>query len=141
MQQIHIRFCSVDEQAGVIFLQFATDESLPLIEQSTMHGFFPAQHQTFDMEALLPLMAEFGRQVVMQQEAINQNSFTADQANQFKQLVGSTKAVPISDFTTGQSADLYNVAPIQSSNVQIDQMRNIVLEILAEEGLIPGALK
>lgn len=144
MNKVHIKFSGIDENSGAIFLQFATDETLHLIEQSTIHGFFPSQYKTHEINDLLPLMAEFGYQMLSQQTAINENKFTQDQANSFNQLIGTIQAVPVDSLPTQPSSEQgnqYNLDSTKNPNSQVDQMRNIVLEILAEEGLILGKVK
>lgn len=144
MSSIYIKFSGLDENSGVIFLQFATDETLLQIDKSTIHGFFPSQYNTHDVEKLIPLMAEFGHQMLNQQAAINKNKFSQEQVAKFNQLMGTTQVVPInsslSQITTAQ-ANQYDLESSQNVNGQVDQMRNIVLEILAEEGLILGKVK
>lgn len=144
MSNIHIKFSGIDENSGVIFLQFATDETLYLIDQSTIHGFFPSQYKTYEINELLPLMAEFGHQMLSQQAVVNENKFTQVQVDSFNQLVGTTQLVPISSYPTQDSSrpdNQYDVDSAKNPNSQVDQMRNIVLEILAEEGLIIGKVK
>jgi len=144
LSSIYIKFSGLDENSGVIFLQFATDETLLQIDKSTIHGFFPSQYNTHDVEKLIPLMAEFGHQMLNQQAAINKNKFSQEQVAKFNQLMGTTQVVPInsslSQITTAQ-ANQYDLESSQNVNGQVDQMRNIVLEILAEEGLILGKVK
>ena len=144
MNTIHIRFSGLDENSGAIFLQFATDETLHLIDQNTMHGFFPSQYKTNEINELLPLMAEFGHQMLAQQSVQNENKFTQDQLNSFNKFIGTIQAVPINPLltqsTSGQD-NPYNLDSTKNPNSQVDQMRNIVLEILAEEGLILGKIK
>lgn len=144
MSKVHIKFSGIDENSGAIFLQFATEENLDLINQSTIHGFFPSQYRTHEISELLPFMAEFGHQMLMQQAAINVNKFTAEQANNFNQLIGTTQAVPINSASPSNLIGLDNQYDLDSNknpNSQVDQMRNIVLEMLAEEGLILGKVK
>ena len=141
MNTIHIKFSGIDENSGVIFLQFATDETLHLIDQSTIHGFFPSQYKTHEMSELLPLMAEFGHQMLSQQNVLNENKFTERQIDSFNQFIGTTQTIPINSLSIQTSSDKdnsYNLDSTKNPNSQVDQMRNIVLEILAEEGLILG---
>lgn len=141
---MHIKFSGLDENSGVIFLQFATDETLHLIDQSTIHGFFPSQYKTYEINELLPLMAEFGHQMLSQQSIINENKFTQEQIVNFNQLIGTTQTIPINSLPTQTSLgenNSYNLDSTKNPNSQVDQMRNIVLEILAEEGLILGKVK
>lgn len=144
MNTIHIRFSGIDENSGAIFLQFATDETLHLIDQNTMHGFFPSQHKTHEISELLPLMAEFGHQMLTMQSVQNENKFTQDQLNSFNQFIGTIQTVPVNPLltnTTSGQDNPYDLDSTKNPNSQVDQMRNIVLEILAEEGLIAGKVK
>lgn len=141
---MHIKFSGLDENSGVIFLQFATDETFHLIDQSTIHGFFPSQYKTYEINELLPLMAEFGHQMLSQQSVLNENKFTQEQIDSFNQLIGTTQTIPINSLLTQTSSgedNSYNLDSTKNPNSQVDQMRNIVLEILAEEGLILGKVK
>lgn len=144
MSNIHIKLSGLDENSGAIFLQFATDETLGLIDQSTIHGFFPSQYKTYEMNELLPLMAEFGHQILKQQSSLNENRFSQDQVIGFSSFIGTTQLVPISSLPfqsiSGQD-NQYNLDSNKNPNSQVDHMRNIVLEILAEEGLILGKVK
>ncbi|MFV1922204.1 MAG: hypothetical protein ACMZ63_06350 [Methylotenera sp.] len=149
-QNIHIKFSGIDEASGAIFLQFATDETLHMIDQQVMHGFFPSEHnKAGDIEQLLPEMARFGQQMLMQQIQTQQNKFNPDQVSQVQQLMGKVKTVSVeADTAAGDmalsnvgSSQQYNIDSMQNANGNIDQMRNIVLEVLAEEGLIKGAVK
>lgn len=144
MSKVHIKFSGLDENSGAIFLQFATDETLHLIDQSTIHGFFPSQYNTHEIEELIPFMAEFGHQMLNQQAIINQNKFSVEQMDKFNQLIGSTQAVPVNSILPQAATSQDNQYSLDSSknpNSQIDQFRNIVLEVLAEEELIPGKVK
>lgn len=144
MENIHIRVVSIDELAGLIFLQFATDETLPMIEQSTMHGFFPAQYPKSSLDELFGYMAEFGRQILEQQVQVQQNKLSAEQVSVFESLLGQIKAVKVPDFQSALDAGgegSYNPDGPSNTNGQIDQFRNLILEVLAEEGLIPGGVK
>ena len=144
MKNIHIKFSGIDENAGVIFLQFATDETLQAIDQATIHGFFPSQYHVNEIEQLLPFMAEFGHQMLTLQSVVNQNKFSAEQTQNYNQLIGTTKTIGLSENISGSATmnqNQYNPDSIQNPNGQVDQMRNIVLEMLAEEGLILGRVK
>lgn len=144
MSNIHIKFSGIDEGSGAIFLQFASENTLNLIDQSTIHGFFPSQYKTHAIDELLPLMAEFGHQMLAQQTIVNENKFTHEQTNSFNQLIGTIQAVPLSSLPIHISSSVdgqYNLDSVKNPNSQVDQMRNIVLEILAEEGLILGKVK
>lgn len=143
MSNIHIKITGIDENSGVIFMQCATDETLHLIDQSTIHGFFPSQYKIYEINELIPLMAEFGHQMLSHQSVLNENKFTQEQVSSFNQLIGTTqtttiKSLPIQTSPTDNS---YNLDSTKNPNGQVDQMRNIVLEILAEEGLILGKVK
>ncbi|EUJ10336.1 hypothetical protein Meth11DRAFT_1150 [Methylophilaceae bacterium 11] len=143
MSAIHIKFSGLDESAGAVFLQFATDETLEQINQSTIHGFFPSQYKSQDITELLSLMAEFGQQMLSQQMAIVDNRFTQEQLSDFNQLLGTIQRVTIDSMQPGieEKNNPYHLDSLKNPNSQVDQMRNIVLEILAEEGLIIGKIK
>jgi transcriptional regulator of heat shock response len=144
LSNLHIKFSGLDEKSGAIFLQFASDDTLHLIDQSTIHGFFPSQYNTHEIEELIPYMAEFGSQILNQQTSISQNQFSQEQVIKFNQLVGITKVVPVTSAPTqvpaGQ-ANQYDLDSNKNPNGQVDHFRNIVLEVLAEEGLILGKVK
>jgi hypothetical protein len=144
LSDIYIKFCSIDEISGIVFLQFANEDTLSTIDNSTIHGFFPSQYNTFEINELLPLMAEFGGQMLVQQESINQKKFTTEQVNSFSQLIGTMKSVPIPSMPSHMpvvDGSQYSLDSNKNPNGQVDQIRNIVLEILAEEELIPGKVK
>lgn len=145
-QNIHIKFTGIDEASGAIFMQFATDETLPAIDQQVMHGFFPSNYDKDNIEDLLPEMARFGQQLLVQEIETQQNKFNATQVAQVQKLIGSVKSIllegdPSAELPVDASGNQYNIDSTQNANGNIDQMRNVVLEILAEEGLIKGAVK
>ncbi|HSI44077.1 MAG TPA: hypothetical protein VK949_07005 [Methylotenera sp.] len=144
MSNIHIKFSGLDENSGAIFLQFATDETLHLIDQSTIHGFFPSQYHTHEINELIPFMVELGHQSLTQQASINQNKFTPEQTTKFNQLIGTIQAAPGNLAATQLpmvQGNQYDLNSGMNPNGQVDHFRNIVLEVLAEEGLIPGKVK
>lgn len=149
MSHIHIKFCQIDAISGAIFVQFATDEQLHMIDQQTMHGFFPAEHGTDDIEKLMPEIAKFGQQMLSQEAEVQQNQLNQTQVANFQPLIGTVRSMPI-DTPSADAGDIsgsvsggnqYSIDSTANINGNVDQMRNIVLEILAEEGLIPGEVK
>ena len=144
MSNIHIKFSGLDENSGAIFLQFATDETLHLIDQSTIHGFFPSQYHTHEIEELIPFMVELGHQSLTQLASINQNKFTQEQATKYNQLIGTIQVAPVNATATQLpmlQGNQYDLNSNMNPNSQVDHFRNIVLEVLAEEGLILGQVK
>ena len=76
---------------------------------------------------LLPLMAEFGHQMLSQHSVLNENKFTQEQINSFNQFIGTTQTIPINSLSTQTSSDKdnsYNLDSTKNPNSQVDQMRN-----------------
>ncbi|WP_124553704.1 hypothetical protein [Methylophilus methylotrophus] len=144
MSNIHIKFSQIDEYSGAIFVQFATDESLHMIDQQTMHAIFPRQYGSDDLEKIMPEIAKFGAQMLIQQNETQKNQFSREQVEDYQKYLGSIRSVSLENgpaASLGMKSMEYNIDSSANINANVDEVRNIVLEILAEEGLIPGGLR
>lgn len=144
MSNIHIKFSRVDESSGAIFVQFAKDESLHMIDQQTMYAIFPNQYGSNDLEEIMPQIAKFGVQILRQQNEAKKNQFSQEQVEEYQKYLGSIRSVNLGDEeadSSGGKSMEYNIDSGLNINSKVDEVRNIVLEILTEEGLIPGGLR
>lgn len=145
MENICIRFAGVDQSTGALFLQFSTPENLVTIDQSTIHAFFPHQYETGDLEILTKHMAQMGCMLLQQQQEVqNLHQFTQAQIDEYSKLVGSCRTVQVDSSAPAVRSDYAGATILETINNpsgQFDQLRCVVLEILAEEGLIPGGIK
>lgn len=144
MSNIHIKFSQIDEYSGAIFVQFATDESLHMIDQQTMHAIFPRQYGSDDLEKIMPEIAKFGAQMLIQQNETKKNQFSRELVDEYQKYLGSIRSVSVDsragDAFVTQNLE-YSIDSSANVNGNVDEVRNIVLEVLAEEGLIPGGLR
>lgn len=146
MQSICIKFAGIDEISGALLLQFAAPENNATIDQSTIYSFHPWQYAAENIEQLLPYMANFGYEVLLAQQQAHppEHQFTTQQFEQYSKLIGTQRSIEIDvaavPIKTG-SDNQYNPDSLANPNSQVDQIRCIVLEILAEEGLIPGRVE
>jgi hypothetical protein len=145
MENVCIRFAGIDENSGALFLQFALPENISTIDQSTIHAFFPHHYETKIIEELIPHMAAFGHSILGQQQ-LNQpaHRFSEQQLAEYSKLIGTSRSVEINQEALSVKqgpASQYNPDGSSNPNSHVDEFRNIVLEILAEEGLIAGSVK
>jgi hypothetical protein len=148
LSNIHIKFCQIDNMSGAIYLQFATDDTLHMISEQAMHAFFPSQYESDDIEKLLPEIARFGQQMLNYQKEAHKNQFSPKQMEEYQKYLGNMRSVALDDNTELEVAGLFTsasdkqyVIDATNTNKNVDYMRNVVLEVLAEEGLIPGRVK
>lgn len=144
MENICIRFAGMDQNTGALFLQFSKPESVATIDQSTIHAFFPYQYDTNDTETLMQHMAHTGQMLLQQQQDIqNNHQFTQAQVDEFSKLIGACHTIEIDASVEPVKIENAGLSVLETANNpsgQLDQVRCIVLEILAEEGLIPGGI-
>lgn len=145
MEKICIRFAGVDQNSGAIFVQFSSPEQVATIDQSTIHAFFPHQFESQEIDKLMPHISAMGRVALEQQQAVQFNhQFTQAQLDEYSQLIGTCRSVDVDASITVPQVEppaLYGLDGSANPNGQVDQICCIVLEILAEEGLIPGAIQ
>jgi hypothetical protein len=144
LSNIHIKFSQIDEYSGAIFVQFATDDTLRMIDQQTMHAIFPKQYGSDDLEKIMPQIAKFGAQMLVQQNEAKKNQFSKEQVEGYQKYLGSVRSISLENGEAGSletNSIEYSIDSKANINGNVDEVRNIVLEILAEEGLIPGGLR
>jgi len=143
-KRIHIRFAGLDEANGLIFLQFSFTEDLATIDQSTIHGFSPNNYKVDSFDQLIPHMISLGHNFLKQQALVADNKFNKEQLHEYGKLIGTNITCDLDNNLSPDDpneTNLYNSDMRNNPNSQIDEVRCIVLEILAEEGLIPGGIK
>jgi hypothetical protein len=140
MDKIKIKFAGMDENAGALLVQFSTPDAPQNIDEAPMYPFFPWQFQSDDIEKLLPHIAVFGQGILGHQQQQQQHKFTPEQKGKFSLLIGTDRVTEIQSVAQPNPTTPYD-PNTQDASVQIDNLRCTILEILAEEGLIPGAVK
>ena len=149
MENICIRFAGLDQNSGALFLQFSKPENIVAIEQTTIHAFFPYQYEvTGGIDQLVPYMASMGKMLLDQLQVNQQTQRQLSQVlvDEFSNLIGTNKTIAVeasSSVLTGKSErnSIYGLSEDNTPKVLVDEVRCIILEILAEEGLIAGSVK
>ena len=148
MENICIRFAGLDENSGALFLQFSKPEDAAIVEHATIHAFFPHQYQETSLEKLMPQMAAMGKMLLDQLQVNQQTQRQLSQVlvDEFSNLIGTNKTIAVEaipSVLTGKSErnSIYGLSEDNTPKVLVDEVRCIILEILAEEGLIAGSVK
>ena len=144
MENICIRVAGVDQNTGALFFQFSAPENVKTIDQSTIHAFFPHQYETDDIDALMKHMAQMGHMLMQQQQEIqHDHQFTQAQVDEYSRHIGTYRTIEVDPSMQPVKMEHTGLTVLESASNpggQLDQLRCIVLEVLAEEGLIPGGI-
>jgi hypothetical protein len=141
MNNIKIKFAGMDESSGALLVQFSAPDAPQNIDDTPLYPFFPWQFESDDIEQLLPHIAAFGEGILTQQQQQQQHKFTPEQLAKFSPLIGTNRIAEVTPLQQTGGAHVPYDPNSQDSSVHVDQLRCTILEILAEEGLIPGAVK